>query len=450
MDDARERIADHVNALQFGDLPDDVVHQCRRTLVDTFGCALGAAASEPAAIARRLASRVASPSGARVIGLPQRALPELAAFANGVMARYLDANDAYPGGGGHPSDMIAALLAAADVRGAGGQTLVTAMVAAYDVYHALWRATALRDKGMDNVYYTAVAGAAATARILGLDRKRLLEAISLAAVPNVPLDATRYGDLSMWKGCAGGNAARNGVFAALLAAAGMTGPATPFAGEHGLEALAGRFELTGLSGRSGPFRIMESTLKCFASEGHSLSPITAALSLSRQVRVEDIQQVTVHTYRFAWDVIGRGAEKWRPTTRESADHSMPYVVANALIEGRFTDEAFAPERIRDPAMHALMDRITVTEDPELTRQVSSGLLPCRIEIVTRSGERKVAATDYPRGHYRNPMSDAEVEEKFRYHARRALDAKRVDHALAALWKIDDASNLDGIFAALAA
>jgi 2-methylcitrate dehydratase len=234
----------------------------------------------------------------------------------------------------------------------------------------------------------------------------------------------------------------------LLAAGGMTGPAHPFAGEHGLDALAGRLTLPPLPGRTGPFRIMETTLKCFASEGHSLSPITAALALSQEVRAEDIQQVNVRTYRFAWNVIGSGPEKWRPSTRESADHSMPYVIANALIDGRFTDEAFAPQRLRDPALHALMDRITVREDPELTRQAAEGRLPCRIEIVTLSGERKVAATDYPRGHYRNPMSDAEIEDKFRYNARRALSEARIEQVLATLWKIDFAPNLDTVFSLL--
>ncbi|MBI3042690.1 MAG: MmgE/PrpD family protein [Betaproteobacteria bacterium] len=448
MDETTERIADHVAGLRFDDLPDETVHQCRRIVVDTIGCALGAIDAEPVKIAREIAMRASAPPGARIIGTQHRALPELAAFANGVMARYLDANDAYPGGGGHPSDMISALLAAAEPRGANGQAIVTALVAAYDVYHALWKATSLRDKGMDNVFYTTVAGAAGAARILGLDRKGMGEAISLAAIPNVALDATRYGDLSMWKGCAGGNGARNGVFAALLASTGMTGPAKPFAGDHGLESLAGRFTLKPFPDRGGRYRIMEATLKCFASEGHSLSPITAALSLSKQIRAEDIQQVTVYTYRFAWDVIGREPEKWRPTTRESADHSMPYVVANALIEGGFTDAAFAPERLMDPKIHALMDKIAVKEDPDLTRQFPNRL-PCRIEIVSRTGERKVATTDYPRGHCRNPMSDEEIEVKFRSHASRALDGQGVEKALAALWTIDSAQNLDPIFTALA-
>jgi 2-methylcitrate dehydratase len=448
VDESLAQIADYAHTLRFSDLPAAVVHQCRRTVVDTFGCALGAMTSEPARIARDLAMRVSLPAGARIIGTGHRTLPELAAFANGVMVRYLDSNDAYPGGGGHPSDTIPAILALADANGADGQTIVTAIALAYEIYYALWAATSLRDKGMDNVFYTTVGGAVGAAKVLGLDRNRIAESVSLSVVPNVALDATRYGNMSMWKGCAGGNGARNGAFAALLAQAGMTGPEKPFSGNHGLEALAGRFSLRPLAQGGRPFRITESTLKCFASEGHSLSPITAALELSRQIAADDIREVTVYTYHFAWDVIGREPEKWRPTTRESADHSMPYVVAAALIDGRFGDEVFSPERLQDARIRNLMDRIAVKEDPELTRRFTEGQLPCRIEIASHGGERKTASTDYPRGHYQNPMSDEEIEKKFRGYAQRRLPAERIGPALAALWKIDTAKNVNGIFEAL--
>lgn len=441
-------IADYAHGLRFGDLPAAVVHQCRRTIVDSFGCALGALDSQPANIARDIARRVVMPSGARIIGTDHRTLPELAAFANGVMVRYLDSNDAYPGGGGHPSDTIPAILALADARGADGQAVITAIALAYEVYYALWVATSLRDKGMDNVFYTTVAGAVGAAKVMGLDRDRIAETVCLSVIPNVALDATRYGNMSMWKGCAGGNGARNGVFAALLAAADMTGPEKAFVGSHGLEGLAGRFALQPFARGDRPYRITESTFKCFASEGHSLSPITAALDLSRQIAADDISAVTVHTYRFAWDVIGREPEKWRPTTRESADHSMPYVVAAALIDGRFDDSVFAPERLQDPRIRALMDKIAVKEDPELTRRFTEGQLPCRIEVVSNNGARKTAATDFPRGHYRNPMSDADIEDKFRSYAQRRLPAARIGPALAALWNINAAKNLDEIFAAV--
>jgi 2-methylcitrate dehydratase len=440
-------IADYAHALRYSDLPADVVHHCKQIVVDTFGVALGAFDAEPCVIARDMALRTSVASGACVLGTDHRTLPELAAFANGVMTRYLDGNDAYPGGGGHPSDVIAAILAAADVKGASGQDVITAIVLAYEVFYAIWATTNLRHKGMDNVFYGTIGGAVGAAKVLGLDRKRMAEAVSLSIVPNVSLDATRYGNLSMWKGCAAGNGARNGVFAALLAEAGLTGPEKPIEGEHGLEKLSGAFKLAPFAGAGRPYRICESTLKYFLSEGHSLSPITVALQLSKQVNVDDIEKVTVYTYWFAWDVIGKEPEKWRPTTREAADHSMPYIIAATLIDRAFSDEVFADERLRDPRIQQLMDKIEVKEDKEITRQFPDKL-KCRIEIATKGGGRKIAETDYPRGHYKNPMNDDEVNTKFRGLAQRALSKDGVERALDALWQLDSAKDLGAIFKAV--
>lgn len=442
-----DHIADYAHALRYSDLPAAAVHHCKRCTIDTFGVALGAFDAEPARIARAIARRTSVTPGARIIGTSHRTLPELAAFANGAMVRYFDGNDVYPGGGGHPSDMLAAILAAADMKGADGKAIITATALAYEVYYALWQATHMRLKGLDNVYYTAVGGAAGAAKLLGLDRARIAEAVAIAAAANLAVDATRYGRLSMWKGCAGPDAARNAVFAALLAEAGMTGPEKVFEGSHGLENLVGRFELSPFAGDGRPFRITEVTIKYFLSEGHSQSPITAALELSRQVAAEDIESVTIHTYKFAREIIGSGAEKWRPLTREDADHSMPYVVAAVLIDRGFSDAIFESERLRDPQLLQLIDRIEIREDPALTR-IATDKLPCRIEIRTRSGGLKVAEIDYPRGHHLNMMSDDEVNDKYRGVARRTLTKERAERALDALWHLDAAGNLDAVFEAV--
>ena len=223
----------------------------------------------------------------------------------------------------------------------------------------------------------------------------------------------------MWKGCAAGNAARNGVFAALLAAEGITGPEKAIEGEHGLEKLSGKVTLAPFAGEGRPYRITESTMKCFLSEGPFAVADHRSTGTEPAGRARDIETVTVYTYWFAWDVIGREPEKWRPTTRETADHSLPYIIAAVLIDRAFSDEIFSDERLRDPRIRQLIDKIEVKEDPELTRRFPQ-FLPCRIEITTKSGERKVAQTDYPRGHYKNPMSDEEVNDKFRGLAQRAL------------------------------
>ncbi|MBI4191809.1 MAG: MmgE/PrpD family protein [Betaproteobacteria bacterium] len=439
-------IADYTHALRFEDLPADVVRLAKRSVIDTFGLAIGAFNAEPSRIARAMAERASVRDGARVIGTAHRTLPELAAFANGVMGRYLDGNDCFLGAG-HPSDAIAAVLAVADTRHADGRSIITAIAAAYEVHYNLCKAVSVLAKGVDSTFYIVVAGAVGAAKILGLDRARIVETLALAVAPNIPLDTTRYGQLSMWKGCAAGAAVRNSVFAALLAQAGMTGPEKPIEGNHGIQNFVGKFELKPFGGNGRPYGIHEVTLKRFCTVAHSLSPITVALELSRLVAVEDIEKVTVYTYRFAWEINGREPEKWRPTTREAADHSLPYIVAAVLIDRGFDDEIFSDERLRDPRIRALIDKIECKEDPEITRRYPQQM-PCRIEITTKSGERKIAQIDYPRGHDKNPMSDEEVSEKFRGFVQRALRSARVDQALQALWQLESASDLDEIFEAL--
>jgi len=446
MDANVAKIAEYVSRVRYEDLPPDVVHDAKRRIIDTLGCGLGAFDAEPCRIARRIAGRSEVAGGAHVLGTRERVLLELGAFANGVMMRYLDGNDSYPGGGGHASDTIAAILAAASTTGASGRQVITAVTAAYDVFYNLYTAAKMRDQGWDHVFYIAVASAAGAASIFGLDRERTAHAIALAITPNLALEVTRRGHLSMWKGCAGGNAARNGAFAALLAAEGMTGPDKPIEGTHGLWHMVGQFQIADFPVGERPYRIKQANLKFFLSEYHSQSPIEAAVKLHEQVAPGDIEAVTVHTYRFARQEIADSREKWRPTTRESADHSLPYIVAAVLTDGRFNDAIFAPERIADPALHALMDKITVEEDPELTAQFPAKV-PCRIEVRTRDGALKRVTIEYPRGHHRNPMSDAEVETKFLDLAARVLPAARAKALLQLLWGLDHQPSLEPVFAA---
>src|SRR5262249_54449563 len=148
---------------------------------------------------------------------------------------------------------------------------------------------------------------------------------------------------------------------ALLAAEGMTGPDKPFEGAHGMHELVGKFELGPFAGEGRPFLISQTNLKYHLAVGHSLSPITAALRMDLPLLVEDIEAVTIYTYWASWSETGSEREKWHPTTRETADHSMPFIIAGILVDGRFSDDIFTDERLRDSRLHALTDKITVKE-----------------------------------------------------------------------------------------
>ena len=260
------------------------------------------------------------------------------------------------------------------------------IVLAYEIYGSLFRAVSMRDRGLDHVFYTAVASAVGAARVLGLDRTRIAQAVALAVTPNIALHATRRGQLSMWKGAAAGNAARNGMFAALLAAEGLTGPEEAIDGSHGVRDLLGNFELGAFGGNGRPFQLQRSDLRYFLAEFHSQAPITAAIDLRRRIAFEDIDTVTVHTYWFAWSEIGSEPAKRHPTTRESADHSLPYILAAVLIDGRFSDDIFsACPPARPSHTRAGRSALRCMEDAEYSRQFP-GKIPCRIEIRTKSGQ----------------------------------------------------------------
>lgn len=445
MDRLLREIAERTDALNFADLPAGVAHECKRRIIDTLGCGLAAFDCEPARMARGLAPPIERNAGATALGTGQRTLPEYAAFANGVMVRYLDGNDCYPGGGGHPSDSIPALLAVAEAAGADARAAMTAIVAAYDIHERLFRGFRVFSHGFDHVAYTAVAVAAGAAKLYGLDRARIARAVSLAATANLSLGVTRRGNLSMWKGCAGANAARNGVFAARAAQAGMTGPDRPFDGEHGWQELVGPFEPA--TSAPAPFAILRADMKYLMSEYHAQGPIMAALQLRRDLDIADIAAVAIHTYTFAHKEIGSGKEKWRPTTRETADHSLPYIVAAVLVDGQFSDDIFAPARFSDPRILALIDRISVHEDPDLCRRFPQAF-PCRVELATKDGKRRTAGVANPRGHHDDPMTDDEVSAKFRNLAARTLPTAQVERALSLLWRLDDGPSIGEAMAAL--
>jgi 2-methylcitrate dehydratase len=450
MDRTTELLSRYAWQLTYQDLPPEVVHQVKRTLIDTLGCALGAFTAEPCVIARRLASRVTSSTPSRILGTTQESAPDMAGFANGVMVRYLDCNDSYfSPGGGHPSDMIPAILAMADPVGCDGQTVITAIVLAYEVFCRLSDQVVVGDYGWDQGMFSVIGAASGAGKVMGLDRNAMEQAISLAIVPNLPLGVTRVGELSMWKGCAAACATRAGIFAAQLAQEGMTGPAGPFDGPRGLwdQAVGQPIGLEQFGGGPEPFRIAETSFKFFPSQIHTQGPIGLALELRSQVPAAQISAIRIRTYRVAVRSAATDPQKWAPQTRETADHSIPYLVATALQDGAVTPASFTNERIQSPAVRQLMSKMTIEEDSEFTERFPEELT-CRMEITNTSGQRCSAQTDYPKGHRQNPLGDAELEAKFRHLAADILPESQCRTALAQLWSMEQAPNLRALFDSL--
>src|SRR3990170_1741482 len=280
-------LAEYAGKLKYTDLPEDVVHEVKRRVIDSIGCAIGALNSEPAKIARKIAGLTKGSSS--VIGTNLKTSPDLAAFANGVAIRYLDYNDTYlakePA---HPSDNISACLAVAEDENKSGKDLITAIVLAYEIQCRLCDAASLRQRGWDHVTYGAFSSALAAAKLMGLSVEKMVHALGLAGVANVALRQTRTGELSMWKGCAFANTARNAVFAAILAREGMTGPAPIFEGEKGfMKLVSGQFALQKFGSDKIPFKILETYIKHFPVEYHAQSAVEAALDLRRKLQKKE-------------------------------------------------------------------------------------------------------------------------------------------------------------------
>lgn len=448
MDRILQGLASYASELRYEDIPPEVRHAAKRAIIDALGCAIGAYDSEPARIGRELAEATRVERGSTVIGSLQRTTPELAAFCNGAMIRHLDYNDNYwgPGGGGHPSDFLAAVLSSAELGHADGRGLITGLVVTYELFCRMVDEAMLATTAWD--YYItigALASAAGAAKVLDLQVDGIANAISLGIVANCALFETRVGDISTWKAGASGNAARNGVFAARVAAAGGTGPSHVFDGRKGFDAAFGRqIRLPNLGGAERGFAILECSIKRYPCGSFSQTAVDAAFQLRSAIGpINEIVSVEVGTHTIAKMVMG-DPEKWHPTSRETADHSLPYVVGIALLNGEVTIESFT-KYLDDQRLAALMPKISVVVDDESERALPE-LSASRITIDTRSHGTHEVSVLYHLGHPRNPISDEDLEKKFVDQASTRLGPKQTRRLLDLLWRLEDVGDVADIVA----
>lgn len=447
-----EKLAHWTHKLKYGDLTKDAIHECKRRFIDSLGTALGAYASAPAKIARQTAMAVpVKKGGAVVVGTKHCTTPDLAAFANGAHIRYLDYNDTYlskePA---HPSDNIAATLAVAQSAGRSGKDLILATVIAYEVQCRLCDAASLRAQGWDHVTYGAFSATLGASKLWGLTPEQMVHAQGLAGVCNIATRQTRTGQISMWKACAFSNACRNAVFAANLARQGFTGPNEIFEGPKGVFKMLtnGAFDVQ-LGSKTAGYMINKTYIKFWPAEYHAQSSIDAALQIRKQLMADgcswkDITRMDMESFEAAVSIIGSEPEKWRPTSRETADHSMGYMTVAALIDGDVTRETFSPKKFRDKKYLDLLDRTKIVEAADLNAGYPDGI-PNRVKVYLRDGRMYEKTVKYPRGHAGNPMSDEEVEQKFRTLAEGVIPAKLQNKLLGNLWSLDKAANVANVW-----
>ena len=442
-----ERLSSFGTALRYQDIPPEVVHQAKRMIIDTLGCAFGGYGGQPSKLARDLASTLTSTQPATVLGSGQTTSPDMAAFANGVMMRFLDFNDGYTSKeSGHPSDSIAATMSATEVARAGGQRFIAATVVAYEAFCRVCDAVDIKPQGFDHVTVGCIASTLGAAKGLGLSEEQTHQSLNLAVASNLALYQTRIGDVSMWKGCAYANASRNAVFAVMLARRGLTGPAPIFEGPGGyFKAVSGQpFELEPFGGEGQDFKIMECSIKRFPLGQYSQTVVQAALEVRQQLPdVKDIAEVNIETLQTAINIMAGDPEKWRPANRETADHSMPYTVGAALLYGNVTQDHFDPGYLSNEELLDLVAKVKVNVSEEANQRAPEAML-CRLQVVTRSGQSYSSEVVYHKGHYKNPLDDAGVEAKFRSLCEGHLSEARISALLERLWNLDKVEEMEEV------
>jgi 2-methylcitrate dehydratase len=365
-----QQLAEFACRARYEDLSDEARQQLKLRVLDSLGCALGALGADVPEMVREQVEELGGAAFCTLIGAGGSA-PDRAALYNGTLVRYLDFNDSFlsPGETCHPSDNLAPVLAAAEYARADGRTLLCALAVAYQVQIRLSEQAPVRAKGFDHTTQGAYAVAAGVSRALGLDPVRTANAVAIAGTSLNALRVTRTGSLSHWKGLAYPATAFGATHAAFLAVFGITGPREVFEGNKGFsDAIAGPFELDWSA--EDLEAVTHTILKKFNAEIHSQSAIEALLELRFEHGVDpgQVERIGLDTFRVAYDIIGGGEEgsKHEVHTKEEADHSLPYLLAVALLDGEVLPEQYVPERIAAGDVQDLLRRVVIRPDDELS------------------------------------------------------------------------------------
>jgi 2-methylcitrate dehydratase len=450
-DDTQLALAGFAHDLRFADIGEADVERCTLHIIDTFASLMAGYFSDAGRTARTIAQTMQVPTGASVLGTRLRAEPDLAAFVNATTSREAEQNDVYfpvIGGGNHPSDVLLPLFGVAEHAGSSGRELIAAIIVAYQIF--LHIADQAKIVGFDQSTIAGIAVAAGAGRLLSLPPAEIAEAIAIAAVANNPLNQSRRDTLTMWKAAAAGQAGRAGVFAATLARAGMKGPSLPFAGQLGWSSIVARapLDMTGLDFRNGHrVRLRDVMIKPRAACASAISSILAAEKAFADINdPQAITRVVVETYESARVFIGDDAIHWNPTTRESADHSIPYAVAATLVDGTAGTEQFMPARLFDPVIRQVLAKVEVCSRDDFSAAYRQ--YPpehhTRVTVTLSDGRAVIGEAGGAKGDMSSPPTAESVATKFRDLCTAPLGRARTESALDLLTQIATLETLAAI------
>jgi 2-methylcitrate dehydratase len=440
------KMARWASALEYEHLSKEAVYQAKRFLLDSVGCALGGYKQHDVVIALDVLSEIAGRGTSTVIGAGKKMDPVSASLANALMIRCMDYNDVYwKQDPSHPSDIFPVAMACCERAGSDGKELIVGFVLGHEFEMRLCEAAfpGIRERGWHHATLTAFASPIVAGRALRLSWEQIQHAIGISASRHCTMGAVTAGKLTMMKNTVDPMATQSGVLAALLAEKGYTGPEHVIDGKEGLTHCFGPdWKLNLLTdGLGDSWRITQCGMKFFPTEALTHAPISAVLDLvkSHDLQPGQVERIQIRSLARAADILS-DPSKYDPRSKETADHSLPYVIAAALVDRQVTPAQFEMAKIMDSTIREQLKKVEVVADPEIEK-VFPALQRVVVNITTKDGQTFSKQLDFPKGDPRNPLSDAEIEEKFRALAEGVLTKKAQDKLLAAIWDLENAGSV---------
>jgi 2-methylcitrate dehydratase len=441
--------------LRFEQLSSEAVHQAKRLLLDSLGCALGGYLQHDVKIALAVLEEIAGDGPATVIGTGKHVDPVSASLANALMIRCMDYNDIYwKQDPSHPSDIFPAALACCERARSNGKELIVGLVLGHEFEMRLCEAAfpGIRERGWHHATLTAFAAPIVAGRALHLTWEQIQHAIGISASRHCTLGAVTAGKLTMMKNTVDPMATQSGVLAALLAEKGYTGPEHVIDGKEGLtHVFKPDWKVNLLTDGLGEgWRITQCGMKAFPTEALTHTAISAVLDLvkSNDLHPDNVQKIQVRSLARAADILS-DPSKYDPRTKETADHSLPYVIAAALVDRQVTPSQFTLAKIMDPKIREQLQKVEVVADPEIEK-VFPALQRVIVHMDTRDGRSFNKQLDFPKGDPRNPLTDSDIEEKFAALADGVLTRAAQKRVQDAVWNLEHVGSVAELMALMEA
>lgn len=445
--------AEFATQLKFDQIDTASVKHAKRFLLDSCGCALGGFHHEDVQIMRKVITDFGGNNKCTIWSSGEKTSGYYATLINSLAVRVMDYNDIYwEADPSHPSDLIPIATSIAEPYNRTGQEVIAGIILAYELEMRLceFGVPGIRERGWHHASLTQIASPVVAGFMIGLNVEQIVNAVGISTCHNMTMGAVAAGKLTMMKNTVDPMAAASGVFAARLAHHGYIGTELIMEGKEGFCQLLGPdWDMPKLTdGLGKTWRIGQCAYKAFPTEALTHSPISAALSLvkTHNIKPEQVTKVVVRTIARAKDILA-DPTKYHPETKETADHSLPYVIGAAIMDRMITPLQFTHERIHDPKLQALLQKIEVVADPGFEKQFPAKKLSA-VAITTADGQTVEEQLEFPKGYPANPMTDADLEEKFRALTTDVLDKAGQDRVIAAINNLDRAPNLDEFTAAM--